>query len=133
MFKEPKNYLDDGHFFFEAGKDLENICNAPKGLPGVFKVIELRSGKINLVYLGCTKQFDKFTDNDGLYNEIVSGLHLDKNPRKLGWTYQLIKDKTDAIDVYWYVLDKKENPKKILTDLLRQHMEFYGALPKWNK
>jgi len=31
------------------------------------------------------------------------------------------------------VADKADNPKKVLTDLLRQHIDEYGKLPKWNK
>ena len=83
MFQEPKNYTNNDHFFFEADKDLEKVCNAPKDKDGVFKVLELRNGKINLVYIG-------YSNSDGLYNEIVNGLHYDKNSRKTGWTYQLL-------------------------------------------
>ncbi len=47
MFQEPKNYTDNDHFFFQADKDLEKICNAPKDKDGVFKVVELQNGKVN--------------------------------------------------------------------------------------
>jgi len=133
MFKEPKNYTEDDHFFFEADNDLEKVCNAPKDKQGVFKILELKNGRITLVFLGCTNFADTQTGVVGLYDEIVNGLHFDKNPRKIGWTYQLIKDKIDAIDVYWYVTSKSDNPKTILTDLLKQHIDEYGKLPKWNK
>ena len=73
MFQEPKNYTDNDHFFFEADKDLEKVCNAPKDKDGVFKVLELRNGKINLVYIG-------YSNSGGLFNEIVNGVHSDKNP-----------------------------------------------------
>lgn len=130
MFKEPKNYTDDGHFFFEPDNELENVCNAPKNKHGVFKILELRKGKVSLVFIGCSNPTDTHSNTGGLFNEIVNGLHFDKNARKLGWTYQLIKDKTDAIDVYWYVTD---NPKTAMTELLKQHVNEYGKLPKWNK
>ena len=51
MFQEPKNYINNDHFFFEEDKDLEKVCNAPKDKEGVFKVLELRNGKIKLGYL----------------------------------------------------------------------------------
>ena len=79
MFQEPKDYTDSDHFFFETDKELEKVCNAPKDKDGVFKVLELRNGKINLVYIG-------YSNSGGLFNEIVNGLHYDKNPRKTGWT-----------------------------------------------
>jgi hypothetical protein len=130
MFKEPKKYTDNDHFFFEADNELIKVCNAPKDKQGVFKVIELKNGKINLVFIGSTNSADTQSNVGGLYHEIVNGLHFDNNPRKIGWYYQLIKDKVDAIDVYWYVT---ENPKNDLTDLLKQHVDQYGKLPKWNK
>lgn len=126
MFQEPNNYTESDHFFFEADKDLEKVCNAPKDKDGVFKVVELRNGKINLVYIG-------YSNSGGLFNEIVNGVHLDKNPRKIGWTYQMLKDKTDALDIYWYVTESKENPKKAQVDMLKDFVDQTGKLPKWNK
>src|SRR6056297_1174660 len=126
MFQEPKNYTDNDHFFFEADKDLEKVCNAPKDKDGVFKVLELRNGKINLVYIG-------YSNSGGLFNEIVNGFHNDKNPRKIGWTYQMLKDKTDSLDIYWYVTDSKEEQKKAQVDMLKDFVDQTGKLPKWNK
>jgi hypothetical protein len=126
MFQEPKNYTEKDHFFFEADKELEKCCNAPKDKDGVFKVLELRNEKINLVYIG-------YSSSGGLFNEIVNGMHYDKNPRKIGWTYQMLKDETDALDVYWYVTNGKDQPKKELVDMLKDYVEQTGKLPKWNQ
>ena len=126
MFQEPKKYTDNDHFFFEPDHDLEKVCNAPKDKDGVFKVLELRNGKINVVYIG-------FSNSGGLYNEIVNGLHYDKIPRKIGWTYQTIKDKTDALDVYWYVTNGKDDQKKEQVEMLKDFVYQTGKLPKWNK
>jgi len=126
MFQEPKNYTYKDHFFFEPDKYLEKVCNAPKDKDGVFKVLELRNGKINLVYIGNSS-------SGGLFNEIVNGLHYDKNTRKIGWTYQMLKDKTDALDVYWYVMNNKDEQKKEQVEMLKDFIEQTGKLPKWNK
>lgn len=126
MFQEPKKYTDNDHFFFKAEDDLEMVCNAPKDQDGVFVVIELRNGKINEVFIG-------YSNSGGLFNEIVNGMHFDKNPRKIGWTYQLLKDKTDALDVYWYVTSGKDNPKKEQVNMLKEFVDLTGRLPKWNK
>lgn len=126
MFQEPKHYIENDHFFFKADKDLEIVCNAPKDKDGVFKVIELRNGNINVVYIG-------YSISGGLFNEIVNGLHFDKNTRKIGWTYQLLKDKTDALDVYWYVTNGKNELKKEQVEMLKDFVYQTGKLPKWNK
>lgn len=126
MFQEPKKYTDNDHFFFMPKMDLEKVCNAPKDKDGVFKVLELRNGKINLVYIG-------FSNSGGLYNEIVNGLHFDKKPRKTGWTYQTIKDKTDALDIYWYVTNGKNDQKSEQVKMLKDFIAQTGKLPQWNK
>jgi hypothetical protein len=126
MFQEPKNYTENDHFFFQDDNELEKVCNAPKDKNGVFKVLELRNGKINLVYIG-------YSSTGGLFNEIVNGIHHDKNLRKIGWTYQLLKDKTDALDVYWYVIGGKDQQKKEQVEMLKDFVEQTGKLPKWNK
>ena len=126
MFQEPKDYTDSDHFFFETDKELEKVCNAPKDKDGVFKVLELRNGKINLVYIG-------YSNSGGLFNEIVNGLHYDKNRRKTGWTYQLLKDKTDALDIYWYVTADNDEQKKEQIEMLKDFVDQTGKLPKWNK
>jgi hypothetical protein len=61
MFQEPKKYSDNDHFFFESKQDLEKNCNAPNDKDGIFKVLELRNGKVNLVYIG-------YSNSGGLYN-----------------------------------------------------------------
>ncbi len=126
MFQEPKNYIDNDHFFFEADKDLEKVCNAPKDQDGIFKVLELRNGKISLVYIG-------YSNSGGLFNEIVNGLHYDKNSRRIGWTYQILKDKIDALDIYWYVTSDKDRQKKEQVEMLKDFVDQTGKLPKWNK
>lgn len=126
MFQEPKNFTDNDHFFFQADKDLEKVCNAPKDKDGVFKVLELRNGRINLVYIG-------YSNSGGLFNEIVNGMHYDKNARKIGWTYQVIKDKTDALDIYWFVTTCKDDQKREQVEMLNDFVEQTGKLPKWNK
>lgn len=126
MFQEPKKYTDNDHFFFKANQDLEQVCNAPKDKDGVFKVLELRNGRINLVYIG-------YSNSGGLFNEIVNGLHYDQNARKTGWKHQLIKDKTDALDIYWYVTPGIDEQKKEQVEMLRDFILQAGSLPKWNK
>jgi len=126
MFQEPGNYTNSDHFFFKADDDLEKVCNSPKDKDGVFKILELRDGKVTLVFI-------VYSNSGGLLNEIVNGLHYDKNQRKLGWTYQLLKDKTDAIDIYWYVIAQEYNAKKEMTEMLKDFIDGTGRLPKWNK
>jgi len=126
MFQEPKDYTDDGHFFFEADQELELVCNAPKEKNGVFKVLELQNGRINPVYIG-------YSSSGDLFIEIVNGDHFTKQSRKMAWTHQMIKDRTDALDIYWYVTPNKGKAKKESVQMLKDFLENTGKLPKWNK
>jgi len=125
MLQEPKEYFEWDHFFFQPGDDLEKVCNAPKDKKGVFKVIELRKGRLSLVYVG-------FTD-DNLFDEIVYGLHHNKNPRRLGWIYQIMKDETEVLDVYWYAISPEVEPKMAWKDMLQRYIQQTNKAPKWNK
>ncbi|PCJ80526.1 MAG: hypothetical protein COA49_08645 [Bacteroidetes bacterium] len=126
MFQEPKDYTAADHFFFESEQELELVCNAPKEKNGVFKVLELRNGRINLVYIG-------YSSSGDLFNEIVNADHFTKQSRKTAWTHQMIKDRTDALDIYWYVTPNKEKAKKESVQMLKDFLENTGKFPKWNK
>ena len=104
MLQEPEHYTESDHFFFESNDELEKVCNAPKDKQGVFKIIELRKRKINLVYIGYSSQ-------EGLFDAIVNGLHHDVKPRKDTLPQQLLIDETDALDIYWYVTEPHLSPK----------------------
>ena len=45
----------------------------------------------------------------------------------------MIKDRTDALDIYWYVAPNKEKAKKESVQMLKDFLENTGKLPKWNK
>jgi hypothetical protein len=139
MLDELDKYTDNGHFFFEAKNELATVCNAPLDKSGVFVIYKLHNGKIELVYIGYANNIDLDLNvkiNSGLKNEIVNGIHFDKNPRSIGLTYQLLKDKIDALDIYWYVTNNSnvaDDPKVVQTQMLKRHIDVFGKLPKWNK
>jgi hypothetical protein len=126
MFQEPEHYTESDHFFFESHDDLETVCNAPKGKQGVFKIIELSKRKINLVYIGHSSQ-------EGLFDAIVNGLHHDGKPRKDSLPQQLLIDKTDALDIYWYVIEPPLSPKAVESEMIEDYCYGGGKMPKWNR
>jgi hypothetical protein len=126
MFQEPEHYTESDHFFFESHDDLETVCNAPKDKQGVFKIIELRKRKINLVYIGNSSQ-------EGLFDAIVNGLHHDGKPRKNSLPQQLLIDETDALDIYWYVTEPPLSPKAVESEMIEDYCYGGGKLPKWNR
>lgn len=52
MFEELDKYKSNGHFFFSGNEELKSVCNAPINGIGVYVVYALKSGKIDLIYIG---------------------------------------------------------------------------------
>lgn len=52
MFTELEKYQNNGHFFFQKGKNLKELSRDVPYLPGVYYIIRLSKEKIDLVYIG---------------------------------------------------------------------------------
>lgn len=51
MFSETKKYKNNDHFFFRKGDSLPDVSQDVPELPGIFYVIRLARGGIDLVYI----------------------------------------------------------------------------------
>ena len=137
MFKELEKYKNNDHFFFDNTESLSKVCNAPKTKSGIYTVLELKDGRINLVYIGSS---GKMQNNgkikhrkDGLFDRIVNGKQFGK-PRRTSWAEKLVIEKIDALDIYWYdTFSKGDIPATIEGKIIQKVFEDYECLPKWNK
>lgn len=135
MFDELDIYKDNGHFFFERGKTLSEVCNAPDK-PGVYYIIMLRKGKVQLVYIGASgtiNQRGEFS-TQLLYGRINNKQNGVK--RQQFFEEVMLQNEIDALDIYWFVtFDKNQRhlPAYVEAVLLQKHFDMYGCLPEWNK
>jgi len=135
MFDELNIYKDNGHFFFERGQKLSEVCNAPNK-SGVYYILQLRKGKIQLVYIGASgtiNQKGQFSDQL-LYGRINNKQNGVK--RQQFFEDIMLKNEIDALDIYWFVtFDETHHhlPAYVEAVLLQRHFEMYGCLPEWNK
>ncbi len=135
MFDELTKYKDNGHFFFERGQTLSAMCNAPEQA-GVYYILMLRKGKIQLVYIGSSgtiNQKGKFSTQllRGRINNKQNGMK-----RQQFFEEIMLQKEIDALDIYWFVTFDKNNqhiPTYVEALLLQKHFEIYGCLPEWNK
>lgn len=135
MFDELKKYKTNGHFFFEKGNTLSQVCNAPEQ-PGVYYILMLRKGKIQLVYIGSSgtiNQKGKFSTQ-----LLRSRLNNKQDGRKRQPFFEevMLENEIDALDIYWFVtFDEKRQhiPAYVEALLLQKHFDIYGCLPLWNK
>ena len=135
MFDELKKYKNNGHFFFERGHTLSQVCNAPEQ-PGVYYILMLRKGKIQLVYIGSSgtvNQKGKFSTQ-----LLRSRLNNKQDGKKRQDFFEeiMLENEIDALDIYWFVtFDEKHRhiPAYVEALLLQKHFDIYGCLPLWNK
>jgi hypothetical protein len=143
MFDDLSKYEQKDHFFLKPNDSLREVCNAPTNKSGVYLVYALKSGKVELVYIGRSGQmqtngsmFIRKTGLGGLKDRIINGHQFGKIPRRISWISQIKKDKIEALDIYWYATHTEtysDCPRILESKLLLKYLDIYNCLPKWNK
>ena len=52
MFSETRKYKQKGHFFFKNDQSLQTVSREMPELPGVYYIVRLAQGRVDLVYIG---------------------------------------------------------------------------------
>lgn len=143
MFDELSKYKNKNHFFLKSTDKLSEVCNAPHDKSGIYIVYALKGGKIDLVYIGRSGKknndgsiFVRKAGLGGIRDRIVNGHQFGKIPRRISWPNQMLLEKIEALDVYWYITHNKDYsdcPREVEDNLLQIHWDIYGHLPRWNK
>ena len=130
MFDETKKYKTQGHFFFKKGNSLkEQSVDVPE-LPGVYYILRLAKGKVDLVYVGKS-------DNDLQSGSTVGASLADALTQAVAqFENKMTEENIDALDIYWFVtMDKTNNdlPGYVEGILMQRYFDIHGKLPPWNK
>jgi hypothetical protein len=138
MFDELKKYQRQGHFFFKPDDDLFSVSTIPDNVAGVYYIFKLALGKVRPVYIGSSgkmQQNGKLKIRDGgLKDRLINGKQFDL-PRKKSWPIKMIKERIDALDIYWWVTFNEKHrdiPTYVEGIILQRFYELYGCLPEWN-
>ena len=141
MFDELTKYKHTNHFFFKPSDNLSERCNAPTDKSGVYTIYALKGGHVELIYIGRSGEvkadgslFIRKAGLGGIKDRLVNGKQFGET-RRSSWRTQMLKEKIEALDIYWYVThnDKFVDCPRILENrLLQKHFDIYGRLPKWN-
>jgi hypothetical protein len=135
MFDELTKYKNNGHFFFERGQTLSQVCNAPEKA-GVYYILMLRKGKIELVYIGASGTINQRGEfRTQLLRGRLNNKQDGKN-RQQFFEAIMLENEIEALDIYWFVtFDEKHRhiPTYVEALLLQKHFDIYGCLPQWNK
>jgi len=130
MFDETKKYKTQGHFFFKKGNSLkEQSVDVPE-LPGVYYILRLAKGKVDLVYIGKS-------DNDLQSGSTVGASLADALTQAVAqFENKMTEENIDGLDIYWFVtMDKTNNdlPGYVEGILMQRYFDIHGKLPPWNK
>ena len=141
MFDELGKYKHNDHFFFKSTDNLGQVCNAPTDKSGLYIIYALKNGRIELIYIGRSGEvkadgslFIRKAGLGGLKDRLVNGKQFG-SARRNSWKTQLLNEKIEALDIYWYVTHDDsfiDCPKMLENKLLKKHLDIYGRLPKWN-
>jgi len=123
MFSETKKYKQQGHFFFQKGNSLKEQSKEVPDLPGIYYILRLAKGKVDLVYIG-----------KSVGATLV--VALSHNDQQKYFENKMTKENIDGLDIYWFVtMDKNNNdlPGYVEGLLLQRYFDVHGKLPPWNK
>lgn len=136
MFDQLKKYKNNGHFFFEKGDQLSKVSAAVPELPGVYYILRLAKGKIDLVYIGMSGSILQ----NGQFKSQLLKKRLNNIQgsvkRQLFFENKIDMEEIDALDIYWYVTFDKNHqdlPAYVVGQLMQDYFRVHGTLPDWNK
>jgi hypothetical protein len=137
MFDELNKYQNNGHFFFEKGSVLSQISKDVPELPGVYYILRLAKGKIDLVYIGKSGTIEQ---NGGFKNQLLRKRLNNKQEKDIKrqdfFEQKIDEENIDALDIYWFVTfdeDHQDLPGYVEGVLIQRYFETFGELPPWNK
>ncbi|WP_316793732.1 hypothetical protein [Pedobacter frigoris] len=136
MFSELEKYQENGHFFFEKGDNLRLVSKDVPDKPGVYYILRLQKGKIEIVYIG---KSGTMLPNGQFKNQLLKNRVNNKQgglKRQIFLDLKLEDETIDALDIYWFVTfdeNHKDLPGFVEGVLLQRFYEIYGKLPDWNE
>ncbi|MCB0537245.1 MAG: hypothetical protein KDE33_06915 [Bacteroidetes bacterium] len=137
MFSEINKYKNSGHFFFKKGDKLSVVSKDVPNLPGIYYILKLAKGKIELVYIGKSGTMHKDGNfGDQMLKKRINNKQEKQIKRQDYFDRKMQEEKIDALDIYWFVTfdDKYQDlPGYVEGLLLQRYFEVHGTLPPWNK
>ncbi|MBE6331740.1 MAG: hypothetical protein E7070_05500 [Bacteroidales bacterium] len=139
MFEFLNKYQDKGKFLYRYDQNFEDICNAPYDKSGVFYITTLEQKREDekILYIGCSGQLDKSTNEiklrkkigTGLKGRLVHGHYFGKVQGHIAWPNKMLKSGLDYIRVRWY--NTEDDIPNDIKSLMLAECEQLGKSPSW--
>lgn len=136
MFQELNKYTNNGHFFFNPGDTLSLVSKDVPKSQGVYYILKLASGKIDLVYIG---KSGTITQDGSFKGQSLRGRLNNKHEgvrRQEYFDAKMNAEDITALQIYWFVTFDKANcdlPAYVEGIIMQRYYEVHGKLPPWNK
>lgn len=136
MFDHLEEFENQGHFFFNKGDNLIEKSAEVPDLPGVYYILRLASGGIDVVYIaksGTMQQKGSFKQ------PLLKKCFTDKKEGAKKQQYlekKMKQESIDGLDIYWFVTyddNDKVLPGLMEANMMQQYVDLFGCLPPWNK
>lgn len=136
MFDELNKYQNKGHFFFQKGDILSIQSEDVPELPGVYYILRLAHGKVNLVYIG---KSGTILQNGQFKSQLLKGrinnMH-EGMTRQQYFEQKMKQENIDALDIYWIVTydnHHQDLPGFVEGQIIQRYFDTNRCLPPWNK
>ena len=130
MFYELRKFKKNDHFFFKKWDKLSLVSKDVPELPGIYYIIRLAKGNVELVFVGKSGIALPGSDNkDGLLKSSI-------NNKQNFLDSKMSQENIDGLDIYWFVtMDASHNdlPAYVEGLILQRIFDVQGRLPEWNK
>jgi len=130
MFDELLKYRKNGHFFFKKGDSLVVADKAIPDLPGVYYIIRLANGNVDLVCIG--KSGIKTPTKNNKDRLLKQSIILQQGLLDI----KMSESDIDGLDIYWFVTMDTNHidlPDYVFGLILQTYYDVYGRLPEWNE
>ncbi|WP_348811076.1 hypothetical protein [Flavobacterium maritimum] len=136
MFEDITKYKNCGNFSFRKGDNLAQLSKNVPEKPGVYYILRLAKGKVDLVYIG---KSGTVLQDGSFKSQLLRGRLNNKQEgvkRQVYFDMKMDQENIDGLDIYWFVtVDDKNNdlPGFVEAVILQRFYETHGKLPEWNK
>lgn len=136
MFDELNKYKNCGHFFLTHSDKLSEQSKDVPNLPGVYYILRLANGHVDLVYIG---KSGTILQNGTFKNQLLKKRLNNKQdgmPREQFFKEKIKQEQIDALDIYWFVTfdeNQRDIPAFVEAQIIQRYFDNYGQLPEWNK
>lgn len=136
MFDELSKYKNQGHFFFQVDNSLAEQSKNVPDLPGVYYILKLAQGHVELVYIGKSGSVNQ--DGSFKAQTLRNRINNKQNgSRRQGFFERKIREEgIDGLDIYWFVTwneDHQDLPAYVEGVIMQNFFDVQGCLPAWNK